>query len=104
MQVSTSHPGPGFRRLWRQDELELQRFAALDARLVTRLERLSAGKREIRFTHAELAEQVGASRENVSRALRRLELAGALRCHRGRIEILDLSRAAPERGAIRSSP
>jgi len=70
------------------DELEELRFCELDARLTRLLQRLGRGRREIQLTHEELAEQVGATRENVSRALKRLERRGALRCRRGRVELL----------------
>jgi len=38
----------------------------------------------------ELEQQAGAMRENVSRALKRMERRGAIACRRGRIELLDL--------------
>jgi CRP/FNR family transcriptional regulator, cyclic AMP receptor protein len=79
------------------DELEELRFLDLDRRLVRLLERRARGLRELRVTHEELAQQVAATRENVSRALKRFERRGALRCRRGRLEILELARAtAPE--------
>ncbi len=70
------------------DEMEDLRFADLQQRLRSCLARLGRGRREVRLTHAELAEQVGASRANVSRALKRLERGGLLRCRRGRVELL----------------
>ncbi len=79
------------------DELEALRFRDLESRLAERLRELSAGRREVRYTHQELGELVGGSRENVSRALKRFEERGAVRCHRGRLEILDLARALPIR-------
>jgi len=36
-------------------------------------------------------QQVGATRENVSRALKRMERRGAIACRRGRIEVLNLA-------------
>jgi CRP-like cAMP-binding protein len=56
--------------------------------------RRARGLGELRLTHEDLAAQVGGSRENVSRALERLERGGALRCRRGRLEILDLAKGA----------
>jgi CRP-like cAMP-binding protein len=71
------------------DELEELRFQDLDARLLRCLARHARGRREIFFTHQELADQVGAARPNVSRALKRFERRGMIRCGRGRIEILN---------------
>jgi len=72
------------------DEIEELRFLDLDERLVRVLRRRSQGLREIQITHEELAQQVGATRENASRALKRLERKGQIACRRGRIEFLDL--------------
>jgi CRP/FNR family transcriptional regulator len=72
------------------DELEEMRYLDLDERLSRVIARRAHGLREIRTTHEELAQQVGATRENVSRALKRLERRRAIACHRGRIEVLDL--------------
>jgi CRP-like cAMP-binding protein len=72
------------------DELEEMRYLELDERLSRVIARRAHGLREIRTTHEELAQQVGATRENVSRALKRLERRRAIACHRGRIEVLDL--------------
>jgi CRP-like cAMP-binding protein len=41
----------------------------------------------VAITHAQLADEVGGTRANVSRALARLEREGALRRRRGRIEL-----------------
>jgi CRP/FNR family cyclic AMP-dependent transcriptional regulator len=68
------------------DELEETRFLDLDDRLLRLLRRLGRGLRELQVTHEELGQQVGATRENVSRALKRLERSGAIICGRGRIE------------------
>lgn len=69
------------------DEIEELRFADLDTRLLRALARRGRGLVELRVTHDELAQQVGATRENVSRALKRLESRGLLRRRRGRIEL-----------------
>ncbi len=71
------------------DEVEELRFAKLDERLWACVRRLGRGRRELRFTHEELGQQIGASRANVSRALKRLERRGLLRCGRGRLTLLD---------------
>ena len=46
------------------------------------------GGRQITLTHGELSDHCGVSRPKLSVALKALERAGALRLHRGRIEIL----------------
>ncbi len=75
------------------DELQELRFLSLDERLLIILERSSRGLRELQLTHEELAQQVGGTRENISRALKSLERTGAIKCGRGKIEILDLDLA-----------
>ena len=72
------------------DEMEELRFLELDERLARLLRRRAEGLREIAVTHDELAQQAGATRENVSRALKRMERRGKIVCHRGRIEIREL--------------
>ena len=72
------------------DEMEELRFLELDERLVRLLRRRAGALRELRVTHDELAQQAGATRENVSRALKRMERRGAITCRRGRIEFLNL--------------
>jgi len=72
------------------DELEELRFLQLDERLLRLIRRRARALRELRITHEELAQQVGATRENVSRALKRMERRGAIACRRGRIDVLNL--------------
>jgi CRP/FNR family transcriptional regulator len=72
------------------DEMEELRFLDLDERLRRLIRRRAAGLRELSVTHENLAQQVGATRANVSRALKRMERRGAIRCRRGRIELLAL--------------
>lgn len=72
------------------DEMEELRFLELDERLLRLLRRRAGSLRELRITHDELAQQAGATRENVSRALKRMERRGAIACRRGRIELLNL--------------
>jgi CRP/FNR family transcriptional regulator len=69
------------------DEMEELRFLGLDERLLRIIRRRARGQREIRITHEELAQQAGATRENVSRALKRMERRGIIRCRRGRIDV-----------------
>jgi len=64
-------------------ELEALRRHGLVERVRHRLAQLGRGRREIAITHAQLAEEVGGTRANVSRALARLEREGALRRRRG---------------------
>jgi len=73
------------------DEMEELRFLDLDERLLRLIRRRARALRELHITHDELAQQVGATRENVSRALKRMERRGAIACRRGRIEVLDLT-------------
>lgn len=71
------------------DELEAMKFASVADRVLAWLRLRGAERRELRVTHQQIAEEVGASRENVSRVLGLLRDRGALRLGRGRIEILD---------------
>jgi CRP-like cAMP-binding protein len=52
-----------------------------------RLKQLAAGRREVSITHWRLADEVGGTRANVSRALARLEREGRIKRRRGRIEL-----------------
>jgi CRP-like cAMP-binding protein len=69
-------------------EVAALRKHGLVERLRHRLAQLATGRREIAITHARLAEEVGGTRANVSRALARLEREGAIRRRRGRIELV----------------
>jgi CRP-like cAMP-binding protein len=71
------------------DELEAMKFSSAEARLLFRLFERGTGRREIQVTHATLAIEVGATRENVSRLLGKLEKKRIVTLGRGRIEILD---------------
>ena len=71
------------------DELEAMKFASVSDRVLAWLRRHGEERRELRVTHQRIAEEVGATRENVSRVLGLLRDRGALRLGRGRIEILD---------------
>jgi CRP-like cAMP-binding protein len=71
------------------DELEAMKFASAEARLLFRLFERATGRREIWVTHATLAIEVGATRENVSRLLGKLEKQRIIKLWRGRIEVLD---------------
>ena len=96
----------GFRRLVFRDHAA--RLAALMARLESLAEpvevRLAAALGtlarggQVRATHADLAVEVGASRETVSRALERLQAAGLVRLARGAVEVLDAARLETFRG------
>ena len=68
-------------------ELEALRRHGLVERLRHRLGQLGRGRRELAITHAQLADEIGGTRANVSRALARLEREGVLRRKRGRIEL-----------------
>lgn len=66
-------------------ELSVQRQHGLVERVRQKLLQLGAGRRELSITHARLAEEIGGSRANVSRALKRLERQGVVKRQRGRI-------------------
>lgn len=69
-------------------EVAALRVHGLVERVRHKLRQLAAGRRELSITHARLADEVGGTRANVSRALARLEREGAIRRRRGRIELL----------------
>ncbi len=65
-------------------------FRRIDLRLARQLvQALQRGEREVRKTHAELAADVGSSREVISRILRDFSEQGMIRAGRGVIEVLD---------------
>lgn len=74
------------------EELEAMKFSSISERVRVQLHREGERLRELRLTHQELADRVGATRENVSRVLGLLRDRGILRLGRGRIEILDHDR------------
>jgi CRP-like cAMP-binding protein len=76
------------------EELEAMKFSTIGERVLRRLQAKAAGRRELKTTHEKLAQEVGSTRENVSRVLEMLRDAGILALGRGRIEILDHERLA----------
>ena len=68
-------------------EVAALRVHGLVERVRHRLRTLAAGRREVAITHAVLAEEVGGTRANVSRALARLEREGEITRRRGRIQL-----------------
>ncbi len=72
------------------DEVELLHHGSLERRVLHRLRALASGTKEVSITHQDLASQVAARRESVTRVLAQFEKRGMLRCRRGRIEIVDL--------------
>ena len=68
-------------------EIEALRQHGLVERVRHRLVQLGQGRREIAITHAQLADEIGGTRANVSRALARLEREGVLRRRRGKLEL-----------------
>ncbi len=101
-QLVPKHPEIAFRALDYMgallgrisDDVELLHHGSLEKRVTHRLRALGAGRVDVVIKHEELAQQVGARRESVSRILSELERRGALRCRRGRIEILNLDLAS----------
>jgi CRP-like cAMP-binding protein len=69
-------------------EVAALRVHGLASRIRHRLRLLGRGRREVEITHARLAEEVGGSRANVSRALAQLEREGIVQRRRGRIELV----------------
>lgn len=69
--------------------LEKVAFQKLDTRLAERLLDLAQGSDRVRITHADLASQIGSSREVVSRRLERWARAGYLTVSRGEIALTD---------------
>ena len=72
--------------LARFEESAFDRFETRLARLF--MDRLNAGETLIPTTHQQLADELGSSREVVSRALERWQAAGLVKLHRGAIEVL----------------
>jgi CRP-like cAMP-binding protein len=70
-------------------ELESMKYSTIETRLIAKLIDRARHRREIFVTHAALAAEVGATRENVSRILGRLEKKRIIALNRGRIEILN---------------
>lgn len=68
-------------------EVAALRVHGLASRIRHRLEVLGRGRREVAITHARLAQEVGGTRANVSRALAQLEREGIVQRRRGRIEL-----------------
>lgn len=71
------------------DEVEAMKFGSVADRVLARVRERMEGRRELRLTHAALATEVGASRENVSRVLELMERAGVIALGRGKIEVTD---------------
>jgi CRP-like cAMP-binding protein len=72
-------------------ELEELKFLSVQERVGRKLKALGKGRRELKLTHESLAQEIGASRENVSRALATFTEQGAIALRRGTIVLLDLS-------------
>ncbi|MES2848223.1 MAG: Crp/Fnr family transcriptional regulator [Bacteroidota bacterium] len=68
-------------------------FEQLDVRIEYFLSRLSKAKNKsvLKINHQEIADGLHASRESVSRLLKKMEEAGKIRLGRGQIEIINLS-------------
>lgn len=69
-------------------------FRSLTRRIAALL--LAAGDGRLETTHERLAAQIGASREAVSRALKKLEVAGCIALARGSIAVADRTRLLAE--------
>lgn len=72
-------------------------FARLDRRIAALLaRRTERGTSSLRITHQEIADELGSSREVVSRVLEDLQDQGVVRLSRGVIDILDRGRLTAE--------
>jgi len=69
--------------------IETIAFLRVDARLATALLARAGERGDLAATHQDLAEDIGAAREVVSRQLALFQRAGALRLGRGRIVLTD---------------
>jgi CRP/FNR family transcriptional regulator len=69
--------------------IETIAFLRVDARLAAALLARADGEGELSATHQDLAEDIGAAREVVSRQLAEFQRAGLLRLGRGRIVLAD---------------
>jgi CRP/FNR family transcriptional regulator, anaerobic regulatory protein len=67
-------------------------FHHMDARLAAQLLKSAGGADSVKATHAELASDLGTSREVVTRILKDFETAGIISTHRGEIRILSSDR------------
>ena len=64
-------------------------FRRMDARLASFLRTRSRVRNPIRITHAEIAAELGSSREVISRLLEDFAARGLIRSSRGEVEVLD---------------
>lgn len=69
------------------DEIEHLHSDSLEDRVLARLRKHAKGRREVVITHAELASQVAARRETITRLLATLEARGLVTLARGRITV-----------------
>jgi CRP/FNR family transcriptional regulator len=68
-------------------------FKGLDERLLFYLKRYQqAMGKEVKLSHQQIADELNSSREVISRLLKKLEQRGALRLHRGALEIINLDK------------
>ncbi|HJS28214.1 MAG TPA: Crp/Fnr family transcriptional regulator, partial [Anaerolineales bacterium] len=70
-------------------------FGRMDRRIASLLAERAQVRNPVVITHQELANELGSSREVVSRLLEDLEARGAVRLSRGEIEILDFGKLNP---------
>lgn len=75
------------------DRIEKTTFGSLKSRILVHLREMQEGSgcKFIAASHQELAEELGASREAVSRSLKQLERSGEIRLARRRISLVEVS-------------
>ena len=72
------------------DTLDDVAFRRMDTRVASLLlERSRRGEARVRITHQEIADELGSSREVVSRILEDLQARGQIRLSRGSVEIIE---------------
>lgn len=72
------------------DTLDDVAFGRMDARVASLLVRAGDAQSRVRMTHQEIADELGSSREVVSRILEDLQSRGLIRLSRGSVELLDI--------------
>jgi CRP/FNR family transcriptional regulator len=71
------------------DTLDEVAFGRMDARVASLLLRVAGEAVLVRMTHQDIADELGSSREVISRILEDFQSRGLLRLSRGAVELLD---------------
>jgi CRP/FNR family transcriptional regulator len=76
------------------DTLDDVAFGRMDARVASLLLRLAGENRTVRLTHQEIADELGSSREVISRILEDFQSRGLISLSRGAVEVVELQSLA----------